>query len=72
MPDLKSFLKTYEFLILGVLSITAATVFTITGKAWVRTSGWVYRAKQPGWFWWAVTVYFLAGVWFIRRFLFNI
>ena len=38
----------YIFFILGVISISAAVVFTCMGKVWVRFNGWVYRAKEPG------------------------
>ena len=60
------------FLILGVLSVSAAMVFTYTGKAWVRFNGWVYRAKEPGWFWWDVALYYLVGVWFVGYFLYKV
>jgi hypothetical protein len=50
------------FLILGVVAISAAAVFTCVGKVWVRFNGWVYRAKEPGTFWWEVALYFLGGV----------
>ena len=73
MPDLNSLLKPpYVFLILGVISICAAAFFTCTGKVWVRFSGWVYRAKEPGWFWWEVALDYLIGVCFIGYFLYKI
>jgi hypothetical protein len=43
---------------LGVFSIFAAAVFTSMGKVWVRFTDWIYRAKEPGWFWWEVALYF--------------
>jgi hypothetical protein len=73
LSDLNSLLRPpYDFLILGVISISAATVFIAKGKVWVRFNGWVYRAKEPGWFWWDVALYYLVGVWFIACFLFKI
>jgi hypothetical protein len=60
------------FLILGGLSVCAAAVFTCTGKVWVRFNGWVYRAEEPGWFWWEVAVDYLIGVCFIGYFLYKI
>ena len=60
------------FLILGVLSVSAATVFTCTGKVWVRLNGWVYRDKEPGWFWWEVALDYLIGVFFIGYFLYRV
>jgi hypothetical protein len=73
MPNLASVLRTpYDFLILGIASISAAVVFTFTGKAWVRFNGWVYRAKEPRWFWWEVALYYLAGVWFVGYFFYRV
>lgn len=66
MPD---FLRPpYVFLILGVLSISAATVFVCIGKMWVRFKGWVYRAKEPRWFWWEAALDYVIGVCFIGYF----
>jgi hypothetical protein len=62
----------YIFLILGVISISAAVVFTFTGKVWVRFNGWVYRAKEPKWFWWEVALDYLIGFGFVGYFLFKI
>ena len=53
------------FFVLGILSVSAATVFTCMGKVWIRFSGWLYRAEEPGWFWWNVALYYLIGVFFI-------
>jgi hypothetical protein len=73
MPDWSSPLRPpYIFLILGVVSISASAVFTYMGKVWVRFSGWVYRDKEPGWFWWEVALDFLIGVCFIGYFLFHV
>ena len=62
----------HMFLILGILSVSAATVFTRTGKVWVRFNGWVYRAKEPGSFWGEVAAYFLVGLCFVGYFLYEI
>jgi hypothetical protein len=73
VPDLNSVLKSpLVFLMLGVISISAAVVWTRTGRAWVRFHGWVYRAKEPRWFWWEVALYYLVGVCFVGYFLFTI
>jgi len=69
-PGLKSLLKPpYIFLITGVISISAAMAFTYTGKVWVRFNGWIYRAEEPGAFWWNVVILYLIGVCFIGYFL---
>jgi hypothetical protein len=62
----------YLFLILGGLSIFAAAVFTHMGKAWVRFNGWVYRDKEPRWFWWEIALDYLVGVLFVGYFLYRI
>jgi len=62
----------YIFLILGVVSISAAAVFTCTGKVWVRFNDWVYRAKEPRWFWWEATLDYLIGICFMGYFLYMI
>jgi hypothetical protein len=73
MSDLNLLLKPpYVFLILGGLSISAAAVFTSTGKVWVRFNGWVYRAKEPRSFWGEVAAYFLVGVCFVGYFLYIV
>jgi hypothetical protein len=59
----------YFFLIVGVILISAATVWTCMGKVWVRFNGWVYRANEPRSFWWEVALYYLGGVCFIGYFL---
>jgi hypothetical protein len=73
LPDLNSLLRPPHifFLILGFISISAAAVFTCMGKVWVRLNGWVYRAKEPGWFWWEVAIDYIIGACFIGYFLFK-
>jgi ABC-type cobalamin transport system permease subunit len=72
MPSWNEPIKSpYIFLILGVLSISAAVVFTCMGKVWVRLNGWVYRAKEPKWFWWEVALDYLIGVCFIGYCLYR-
>ena len=73
MSEWSSLLKPpYIFFILGIISIVAAVVFTCTGKVWVRANGWIYRAKEPKWFWWEVALDYLIGVAFIAYFLYLV
>lgn len=62
----------YLFLVLGVIAISAAAIFTFTGKVWVRFNGWVYCTKEPRVFWAEVAAYFLVGICFIGGFLFTV
>jgi hypothetical protein len=59
-------------LLLGIASICAAVVFTYKGKVWVRFTGWVYRAKEPKWFWWEVALDYLIGLYLVGQFLSKI
>jgi hypothetical protein len=61
MTDWHSQLPLYSLSILGLMSISAASVFTFIGKVWVRFNGWVYRAKEPRAFWGEVAAYYLVG-----------
>jgi hypothetical protein len=62
MPDLTSPIRSPSlFLILAVISFSAAVVWTCTGKAWIRFHGWVYRAQEPKRFWWEVAMDCLIG-----------
>jgi hypothetical protein len=73
MPDLNSLLRPPNvFLTVGVISISAATIFAYTGKVWVRFSGWVYRGKESRVFWGEVAAYFLVGVFFVGYFLYKV
>jgi hypothetical protein len=73
MPDLHSLLRQPDiYLILAVISFSAAVVWTCTGKAWIRFHGWVYRAEEPNRFWLEVAVYFLGGVLFIGLFMHEV
>jgi hypothetical protein len=60
----------YVFLILGDISISAAVLFIVYGKAWSRFSGWIDRQTKPRVFWGQVAACFLVGVVFIAYFLY--
>ena len=73
MPDLQLFLRSpYFSLIVGVISFSLGTVWTCTGRAWIRFHGWVYRAEEPATYWIAIAVYYLGGVFFIGKFLYLV
>lgn len=72
MPDSRSQLPPYVLSIIGFILIFAAAVFAYMGKVWVRFRGWVYRDKEPKWFWWEVALYFLCGIGLIGYFLYLV
>jgi len=49
-------------LLAGMVVCFLTLVGASTGKVWAKFQGWVYRAKEPKWFWFLVAVYFLIGV----------
>ncbi len=59
----------YFYLVVGVALIASTVASLITGTTIARYSGWVYRAKQSGSFWFGITVNFLLGIYFIWLFL---
>jgi uncharacterized membrane protein len=63
MSDLFWFLKPpYTLFDLGVFLLFLGAVYTYIGKAYVRFSGWVYRADEPKRYWLEVATYYLGGV----------
>jgi len=73
MPDSSSlFAPPYLFLMPAVASVSAAAVFTCTGKAWNRFRGWIYRTKEPRRFWWEVSLYYFVGFGFVVCFLLRL
>jgi len=62
----------YIFSIVGIISFSAAVVWTWTGRVWVRFDGWVYRAKEPNWFWFEVAMYYLGGAFFVGLYFYKV
>jgi hypothetical protein len=58
-------------LAIEIASFLGAVVSTCAGKTLARGSGWIYRAKEPDVFWWAVAMYYLRGVLFIALYLLD-
>lgn len=57
---------------LGATSLFAGTAWTVTGKAWDRYRGWVYRTKEPRRYWWNVAAYCVVGAGLIAGFWFKV
>ena len=64
------FTQPYIYLTAGVSLLFLGVFSTYTGKASSRFR-WIYRAKEPSEFWWAVAIYYLGGVLLIGIFLLN-
>lgn len=66
--DVNSFQIPFGYLVFGVFLCCWAAVGAYTGKLWARFR-WVYRVKEPNWFWFEVLLYSLAGLGFIGYYL---
>lgn len=62
----------YIFLIIGFIFFSAGVASTLSGRVWVRFSGWVYRSEEPKWFWWEVALDYAVGVFFIGWCLYKV
>jgi hypothetical protein len=62
----------HRFLLMGVVLLVLAVVFTLTGETMERFNGMVYRAEEPKRFWWNVAMFYLGGLFFIGLFLYKI
>ena len=64
--------RQHRFLLIGIVVLLLAVVFTLTGES---VQGWglpiVSRAEEPKRFWWAVALFYLAGIFFIALYFFN-
>jgi uncharacterized membrane protein YfcA len=61
----------HTFLLVGIVLLIVAAVFTLSGEALERYGRIAYRAKEPKRFWWDVVLTFLAGLFFIAVYLYQ-
>jgi RsiW-degrading membrane proteinase PrsW (M82 family) len=64
--------RQHRFLLIGIVLLVMAVVFTLTGESLERYHGIVYRAEEPKRFWWNVAMFFLGGIFFFALYLYNI
>lgn len=62
----------YRFLLIGIVLLVMAVVFTLTGETLERYHGIVSRAEEPKRFWPNVATFYFGGVLFIGLFLYKI
>jgi hypothetical protein len=53
-----------SFFTIGLIFLFGAVVSTCTGKTLARFRGVIDRNKEPREFWWTVTIYYLAAIFF--------
>lgn len=62
----------YTLFDFGMFLLFLAVLYTYLGKVGLRGGGWIYRAKEPRRYWWAVAAYYLGGVFLIGFFLYEV
>jgi hypothetical protein len=62
----------YLFLLVGIVFLVLAVIWTFTGKAFTRFNRRVYLAEEPIVYWWNVASYYFVGVFLIGYFLYKV
>jgi len=63
--------RQHRFLLIGIVVLVIAMVFTLAGGSLERFRGIVYRTEEPKRFWWSVATWYLIGLFFIGLFLYK-
>jgi hypothetical protein len=63
--------RQHSFLLIGIIFLIAATVFTLSGESLERFGVVVRRAEDPKGFRWSVVTWFLIGLFFIGVYLYQ-
>ena len=63
--------RQHRFLLIGVFLLAVAAASILTGQGIEPRRRTVYRAEEPRQFWFIVTVFCLAGLFFIGLFLYQ-
>jgi hypothetical protein len=58
-------------LILGIVLMVMALIFTLTGRCLVKYQGIISRAEDPKTFWQNIAVYCLLGLFFLGLYLYT-
>jgi len=63
--------RQHRFLLIGIVLLIVAGLFTLSGESFERYGRTVHRAEDPKRFWWNVATCFLAGLFFIGLYLYQ-
>ena len=63
--------RQHRFLLIGIILLVVAVVFTLAGESLERGGRIVSRAEQPKQFWWNVVSFYLGGVFFIALYFYR-
>jgi H+/Cl- antiporter ClcA len=64
--------RQHRFLLIGIILLVIAVVFTLAGESLERYGSIVSRAEEPKRFWWNVATFYLGGIFFIALYLYKI
>jgi hypothetical protein len=64
--------RQHRFLLIGVVWLAMAVVFTLAGECWLPYGRRVFRAEEPKQFWLSIAMHYLGAIFFIVVYLFNI
>jgi len=62
----------HVFLILGIVLMVMALIFTLTGRCLVKYRGIIYRADDPKTFWQNIALYCLLGLLCLGLYLYTV
>ncbi len=58
-------------LLVGIILLVIAVVFTLAGESWAPFGFRVFRAEEPKKFWLSIALFCLGGIFYIALYLFN-
>jgi hypothetical protein len=63
--------RQHRFLLIGIVVLVTATMFTLTGQSLEPYGRMVNRAEEPKRFWGNVAMFYLGGIFFIALYFFQ-
>jgi H+/Cl- antiporter ClcA len=63
--------RQHRFLLIGIIVLVIAVIFTLTGQSLERFGRMVSRAEEPKRFWWNVAMFYLGGIFFIALYFYQ-
>jgi hypothetical protein len=64
--------RQHRFLLIGIIVLVIAVIFTLTGESPERYGRMVSRAETPKRYWWNVAMYSLGGIFFVALYFYQI
>jgi H+/Cl- antiporter ClcA len=63
--------RQHRFLLIGIIVLVIAVIFTLSGESLERYGRMVSRAEEPKRFWWSIAMFYLGGIFFIALYLYQ-